>query len=320
MIARDFKATITYIRRLGYQVGEPLDLVVLTSAENKVVLEDMTWDGARSVSVYTPYEAGALLNLGSLGRPDQSHSDVLHAAWLASKAKPILPISRSAAMGDTKDDLRELGYLVAPYAAGLLVAAFLGWSGWTSYDLVNANQRKEMLAAQFANLQQSLSVEEKQLAAKPFTADAVRNVIDVANRLDAHKLDLNPDLQRIAAALDGDAVVLTFNFARGPAPGASGPLPPGSLPANVDYGFSVNLKLNEVIATADEAVQTARQIEQRFRTAFGSDYAVTVTREPVGAQSEESLTGDLGGGEVRDSGFSARENFHASYSINKVRK
>ena len=47
MIGRDFKATITYIRRLGYQVGEPLDLVVLTSAENKAVLEDMTWDGAR---------------------------------------------------------------------------------------------------------------------------------------------------------------------------------------------------------------------------------------------------------------------------------
>lgn len=321
MIVRDFKATITYIRRLGYQVGEPLDLVVLTSAENKAVLEDMTWDGARSVSVYTPYEAGALLGLGSLGRPDQAHSDVLHAAWLASKAKPTLPISRSAAMGDTKDDLRDLGYFLAPYAAGLLVAGFLGWSGWTGYELVTANEKNDGLQAQLNNLTQSLSIEEKAMASQPFTADTVRNVIEVADRLDANKLDLNPDLQRIASALDGDAVVISLDFQRGPAPGASGgPLPPGSLPANVAYGFGISLKLDEVIATADEAVQTARLIEQRLRTGFGSDYTISVTREPVGAQSEESLTGDLRGGEVADAGFSARETFHAAYSIHKVRK
>jgi len=271
--------------------------------------------------VYTPYEAGALLGLGSLGRPDQAHSDVLHAAWLASKAKPTLPISRSAAMGDTKDDLRDLGYFLAPYAAGLLVAGFLGWSGWTGYELVTANEKNEGLQAQLNNLTQSLSIEEKAMASQPFTADTVRNVIEVADRLDANKLDLNPDLQRIAAALDGDAVVITLEFQRGPAPGAGGgPLPPGSLPANVAYGFGISLKLDEVIATADEAVQTARLIEQRLRTGFGSDYTITVTREPVGAQSEESLTGDLRGGEVADAGFSARETFHAAYSIHKVRK
>ena len=90
MIARDFKATITYIRRLVYVVGDPLDLVVLTTPENKSVMEDMAWDGARSVSIYTPYEAGLMLDLGSLGREDQPYSDVLHAAWFASKPLPAM--------------------------------------------------------------------------------------------------------------------------------------------------------------------------------------------------------------------------------------
>ena len=146
-------------------------------------------------------------------------------------------------------------------------------------------------------------------------------MIEVADRLDANKIDLTPDLHRIAGALDGDAVVLELDFKRGPAPGRpAGPLPPGSLPANVDYALAVSLKLDEVISTADEAVQTARRVEQRFRTAFGADYTVTVTREPVGAQAEESLTGNLGGGEVADAGFAARETFYAAYSVQKVRK
>lgn len=319
MIVRDFKATITYIRRLGYQVGEPLDLVVLTSAENKAVLEDMTWDGARSVSVYTPYEAGALLGLGSLGRPDQAHSDVLHAAWFVSKRKPALPLSRSAAMGGTADDLRELGYFIAPYAAGLLVAAFLGWSGWTGYELVEANGQNEALDRQLGLLRSSLSVEEKELASKPHQAGPMRNVIDIADRLEANKAELTPELHRIVSALDGDAVVLGVTFSNNLNVQANkGPPRPGAPPPNVAYVVTVDLRLADVIATADEAVQTARGIEQRLRSAFGNGYTITATKEPVGAQATEDLSGGLGGSEVADLG--ARERFYAAYRIDKVRQ
>jgi hypothetical protein len=323
MIVRDFKATITYIRRLGYQVGEPLDLVVLTSAENKAVLEDITWDGARSVSVYTPYEAGALLNLGSLGRPDQSHSDVLHAAWFTAKRKPTLPLSRSAAMGDTGDDIRELAYFLAPYAAGLLVAGFFGWSGWTGYELVTANAQNELLAAQLSRLKQSLSDEEKAMTALPFSAATVRNVIEVADRLDTNKVSLTPELHRIASALDGDAVVMRISFTNGVDPTqAARAAQARNAPAGpkIAYSLSMDLKLDEVIATADEAVQTSRAIEQRLRTAFGSGYMITTTREPVGAQAEEDLTGGLGKTEAEGAGLGIRETFFAAFKIDKVGK
>lgn len=315
MIVRDFKATITYIRRLGYQVGEPLDVVVLTSAENKAVLEDLTWDGARSVSVYTPYEAGALLNLGSLGRPDQAHSDVLHAAWLVAKRKPTLPLSRSAAMGDTADDIRDVAYFTAPYAAVLLVAGFLGWSGWTGYELYEASAQNEMLSMQLGRLRTSLSDEEKAIASAPHLAAPMRNVLEVADRLDAKKVALTPELHRIASALDSDAVVLSLTFANAIAPPPSGGR--GGAPvSNVAYTLSVDLRLADVIATADEAVQTARAIEQRLRTAFGSGYTIAVTKEPVGAQAAEELSGGLAGAEV--AGIGARERFFAGYRIEKV--
>ncbi|MGE3474403.1 MAG: hypothetical protein AB7H70_01215 [Rhodospirillaceae bacterium] len=316
MIVRDFKATITYIRRLGYQVGEPLDVVVLTSAENKAVLEDLTWDGARSVSVYTPYEAGALLNLGSLGRPDQAHSDVLHAAWFVAKRKPTLPLSRSAAMGDTADDIREVAYFAAPYAAGLLVAAFLGWSGWTGYELNEASKQNDALSMQLDRLRASLSTEEKALASAPHLASPMRNVIEVADRLDAKKVSLTPELHRIVSALDGDAVVLSLSFDNIASKAAQGAAARGAPASTAAYALAVDLRLADVVASADEAVQTSRSIEQRLRTAFGSGYTIAVTKEPVGAQAAEELSGGLAAAET--STFSARERFYAGYRIEKV--
>jgi hypothetical protein len=320
MIIRDFKATITYIRRLGYQVGEPLDVVVLTSAENKAVLEDLTWDGARSVSVYTPYEAGALLNLGSLGRPDQAHSDVLHAAWFVSKRKPSLPLSRSAAMGDTADDIREVAYFAAPYAAGLLVAGFLGWTGWTGYELYETSVQNDVLSAQLSRLRASLSAEEKTMAAAPHLAGPMRNVIEVADRLDSKKVPLSPDLHRIVSALDGDAVVIALSFENIGAQAARAQARGTAAASTAAYSLTVDLRLADVIASADEAVQTARSIEQRLRTAFGSSYTIAVTKEPVGAQAVEELSGGLARAEAEAAGIGARERFYAGYRIDKVGK
>ena len=320
MIARDFKATITYIRRLGYQVGEPLDLVVLTTPENKRVLEDLDWDSARSVSVYTPYEAGAILGLGSLGKEDQAYCDVLHAAWFISKRKSILPLTRAAALGDTKDDLRELAFVAAPYVAGLLMAAVLGWSAWTGYEYFDTANRNEQLQAQLTQLNESASRENAALTQLPYTAAQVRNVLDVAGALDAGKIDLIPLLENISAALETDAVVLSLKFdSSGQIANSTAPVVarPAAGPASkVIYAVAIDVRLASVIAKADEAVQTARRIERNLGVKFGKDFKIIMTVEPVGAQAEKTLSGGLGAGEVGD--VRATEAFKASYRIERT--
>lgn len=312
MISRDFKATITYIRRLGYQVNETLDLVVLTSGENKRVLEDMTWDGARSVSVYTPYEAGMILGLGSLGREDQAYCDVLHAAWFASKKKPLLPMSRSAALGDASDDIRELAFLVAPYAAGLLVAATVGWSGWTGYELMGLNNTTRELQNQYTMVQKSLADERTKLGTLAHEPEAVRNVIGVSEALDAGKVDVMPLLARVASALEGDAIVLNLEVLRATATPTTGGAPPGVAGLSVE----IELRLADIIATADEAVQTARRLQQRLNKQFAQGYTVTMTKEPVSAQSSEELNGSLDSAtEAGTAAVSSREAFYAGFKI-----
>jgi hypothetical protein len=317
MIIRDFKATITYIRRLGYQVGEPLDLVVLTTPANKNVLQDLDWDSARSVSVYTPYEAGALLNLGSLGKEDQAYCDVLHAAWFASKRKSILPLTRAAALGDTKDDIRELAFATAPYAAGLLAASVIGWAGWTLYEYIDTSGKNDALQAQLTRLNNTLGNAKGDLAASPYEASRVRNVMDVAKALDTDKVDIVPVVAGLANALEGDAVVLDLKFSNGLSSG--GTARPGAKQAAGGYSIEVQLKLASVISTADEAVQTARRIEQRLKANFEKGFTVTMITEPVGAQTVSAMTGGFSSdsGEAQAGGPS-QEIFRAAYRIERT--
>ncbi len=320
MIIRDFKATITYIRRLGYQVGEPLDLIVLTSPEAKSVLQDLEWEGARSVSAYTPYEAGLVLELGSIGREDQVYSDVLHAAWFASKRKSTIPLTKAAALGDTSDDIRELAFAVSPFVAGLAAAAVIGWAGWTTYQLIDYNGRNEDLRAQLSQTTQSLSNQQAAVAALPYDVSQVRNVIDVVEILDRGKVDFMPELQKISGALDGDAVALSLEVFNGESTPGGAVSSGGSARA---LTITIETRLADIISTADEALQTARRIERSLAESFGSDYTVTMTTSPVAAQAEDQLQGSLnsaqnsgiGAADASAQNIPTRESFFASYSI-----
>tara|TARA_R110000868_G_scaffold53617_3_gene167998 strand:- start:2389 stop:4005 length:1617 start_codon:yes stop_codon:yes gene_type:complete len=325
MIIRDFKATITYIRRLGYQVGEPLDLIVLSSPEAKSVLHDLEWEGARSVSVYTPYEAGFLLGLGSIGREDQVYTDVLHAAWFASKRKSIMPMTRAAFLGDTSDDIKELAFAAAPYAAGLIAAAVIGWSGWTAYELIDYSGRNETLQAQLSQALGELSKEQAAVAALPSGVAQVRNVIDVAEILDRGKVNFMPYLNYISTALDGDAVVLSIELFNGTANAATQGSGRTNQPTANTLTINIETRLAEVISNADEAVQTARKIERDLKETFGNNFEVTMTKSPVAAQAADQLQGGFSGAQegvgqgqsMLASGVTTRESFFAAYTIGR---
>ncbi len=295
MIVRDFKATITYLRRLGYSVGEPLDLLILTTAANREALDKLEWTGARTVNLLTPYEAGAMLGLGAIGPEDQAYCDVLHAAWFANKRAPNLKLTRSVAMGDLRDDLRELSFVAAPYVAGVVTAAVLGWTGLTTVDYLAADSDRSTVSEQLATMRASLNKEQTQVATLPYNAAQMRNVFEVETAMDSGKLDIVPVLERIYESLQSDAVVLDFKFALAtgtPSGGARSPAPAGKANDSL-YSVSLKMRLADIVTNADEAVQASRRVQQRLSTNFGKDFVVVMTKEPVAAQSSDALTGGL---------------------------
>lgn len=320
MIVRDFKATITYLRRLGYQVGEPLDLVVLTSSENKQVLADLTWDGARSATVYTPYEAGMVLGLGSLGREDQAFGDVLHAAWFASKRRPLLPLTRSLAMGDTMDDIRELAFLSAPYAAGIAAAAVLVWAGWTTKQLMEFNDQNAELQIQLSQRTAALNAARAKAGGIPYEPARVRSALDVDKALDIGQIDIVPPLQALARALQSDAIVTTLSLDSTVLTQQPKVAAPGAAAAEKsEYVLVASMQLPRVVVTADEAVAVTRRLETRLNESFGKDYRVQLTVAPLAAQATQKFTGGLSDSEIGDAAASrSDEPFRAEFRISKV--
>jgi hypothetical protein len=317
MIIRDFKATITYLRRLGYQVGDPLDLVVLTTAANRDALERLEWTGARGVTFLTPYEAGAMLGLGSIGPEDQAYCDVLHAAWFANKRTPNLKLTRSVAMGDMRDDLRELAFAAAPYAAGVVAAAILGWSALTTVDYVTASSERDQLQAQVSTIRISLSEKQAAVAGLPFDAANMRNVFDVETSMDRGKFDVLPIFTSVYESLQNDATVNNIKLApSGPVGNAAA----GAKPLSESHAITLAMQLASVITTAEEAVRAARRLEGRLAANLGKDYTVKMTKEPVAAQAAEALTGNLMNSESSQQGLSSirsEEPFRIEFTLTK---
>lgn len=311
MIARDFKATITYLRRLGYTVGDPLDLVVLTSEANKQALQGLAWEGARMVTILTPHEAAQKLGLGSIGPEDQAHCDVLHAAWFASKRRPILPLTKAVAIGDAKDDIRELAFAASPFLAAAAAVGLIAWTGFAVYELLNANEEIATLEAQLQQQQARLAEEQVKVKALPYEPDVVRNLFKVEDALEAGKLDVIPPLGRIFEALQGDAVVLNLNVLSP----ASAVRSPGA-PAPTGLTININTRLADVVTKAEEAAKIAVMLERRLVERFGQGYRVRMTKEPVSAQASEELSGGLESSADATTAEVVRdERFFADYEI-----
>ncbi|MDX2223253.1 MAG: hypothetical protein SFV21_10915 [Rhodospirillaceae bacterium] len=316
MIVRDFKATITYLRRLGYAVGDPLDLVVLTTEANRRALEDFDWEGARSVTVYTPNQAAAMLGIGAIGPEDQAHCDVLHAAWFTAKRRAALPLTRSVAMGDARDDMRELAFAASPFVAGLTAVAVLAWTGFTGYEYFTVSRESEGLRTQLSQATSRLEAEQAKIAQLPQSADAMRNAFSVEEAMDKGGVDMVPAVQVIYRALQSDAIALDFDFVNGKVttPGSMVLVSAGG--AARDYAVGVRMRLASVITRAEEAVQVAARIRGRLSSGFGAGYNVEMTREPVAAQASDSLSGGLASA-GDSSGIRRDEPFYVEFVITK---
>lgn len=322
MIRRDFEATVTYIKRLGYVASDTLDLVILTAPENREAMSNLEWSVARSVTMKTPHEAAVELGLGSIGREDQPYCDVLHAAWFSSKRTPLLPLTRSVALGDAKDDLRDLAFLVAPYAAAASVVGCLGWIGWTLFQTSNINSENAQLQNELSGARASLAQEEANLATLPYSASNMRNVFDVLDSMKAGQIDLTPVLNGLFGSLDGDAVVLELLFSTEGTANTGGRNRSAARGA-ATYIVDVRMRLDDVITTADEAVQVAASLEERLIENFEDGFEVEMTVEPVAAQAEEGFSGGLfddegGGSSASGTAGRADEPFYTEFRIARV--
>lgn len=126
-VLQEFRATMSYLTRFGFQADDGLDIIVLSSPEaGRIVGEHM--DQRFNYQTLTPERAAKLMKL-SLGKQEnQRYSDMLHIAWIAKKNVYTLPMHSK--LLDNVARPRQIANIAA---MGLLLSA-----AFFSYQLVSA--------------------------------------------------------------------------------------------------------------------------------------------------------------------------------------
>ena len=201
--------------------------------------------------------------------------------------------------------------MVAPYAAAASVVGCLGWIGWTLFQTSNVQSDSARIQSELGSAKTLQAQEEAKLTTLPYDAANMRNVFDVLDSMNAGEVDLTPVLNGLFGSLDNDAIVLELIFST-----------QSDARTTAVYTVDVRMKLDDLITTADEAVQVASALEARLKQNFNEGFQVEMTVEPVAAQSEEGFSGGLLDAEASagaaQQGGRTEEAFYTEFRIARV--
>jgi hypothetical protein len=299
-VTREFKATLTYISRFGYESEDGLDVVIVCGDVEKQFFDP----SSLPVTNFQCINAGDALNLlgtKSFGFDKTNFSDALHAAWSGRRAGLRLPVkipSIHRIMGPR---------LAAQVGTGVLALGVVGLLGITGIDL----QRYSSLTSQISDSegQKSLLTREYDQEAKAFDSlpvkpDAVKAAMDIKTLLDTNSVNLRPVLHTLKDALPGD-VALDYlyvshdpsdyfknggqPFAGGRAAGApADPNDPGKIKIDLKFRLPDGLLLEQKVARAE---QLRAQLEAAFK-----GYKVTLAQNFGNMSPTGSMSAALGSG------------------------
>lgn len=197
-VFKEYKATISYLTRFGYQPEDGLELIALAPEASGEALNAMAQQEPVRFTTLTLPEAGKLLGL-PIGKNESTHyADVLHVLWAGTKTRFTLPL-RSPAIEDISRPRQVASLGVLLFLIGI------GYFGYQSYgkfdainmlqdDLQNWNQRK-------VQLQASYNRELERREALGFDVELVQSAVELHERLEREKVDTLPFVHDVGRAL-----------------------------------------------------------------------------------------------------------------------
>ncbi|MBF0392903.1 MAG: hypothetical protein HQL38_09500 [Alphaproteobacteria bacterium] len=312
MLEKDFKANLSYIKRLGFQVGETLYLTVLTTGATRDALAHLDW-GVTKAEILSPHEAAERLGLGSVGAVDSGYCDVLHAVWMASQKVKKLNI-----WGKAQDtDYVQMAERFSPFIAGLFslgVLYYIGDAALTGYELYDGIARYD---ERLVTANDRLARAKEKLAGLPYTPAQVRNAMALSDETHKDLVPFDPVFEALAANLGEGARVTALSFevpddksaaqpARGrqaAAPQASG----GPRPHEVVLTLAFPL----AVATPEEAIEFGDAVLARLKKAFPT-HVVVISKPPVDVLPNQVLRGSTQRG-----GLSSVKHFSAEFTVSR---
>lgn len=313
-VLREFKATLTYIARFGYNADEGLDVVIICGNIEKQFFNQ------KSLPV-TNFECltitEALTAIGSRGVSLGEHNlgDALHAAWAARKralAAPVVVPSIHRIM------MPRLG---ARIGVVILALALLGSSIFVFNEYKNYTAiRDETIRQQGEKaLKESLYAEEsKVFDALPVKPQVVRGALTVKGLVESSGVNITPTLNVLRRNLDSDIRLSQLKFEHdasgiirvgtasslvpqpSPAPGEE----KGFVKISFKFNISGNVTLEQKVVRAERLAENLRHIFPGYTVKIVSQFGnVSRTgrfsgeagKAQGGAKPEESAEFEMNG-------------------------
>jgi len=196
-IDREHKLTMGYLRRMSYNEDQGLDVIVLAQPGVEQALLRLGMPSAQ-LKVISPHDVAQALGMKNVATPDDPYGEIVHAAWVAMRRRPLLALMPDEIIHHRLGSLT----LRAGYALTFSVVGYL------SFDLTSAYLRSQDLRDQVAHFSQAATALSDELnhaieirGGYSVSAPEVSDTIDLYDRLQAAVPDPMPLLAILAGRL-----------------------------------------------------------------------------------------------------------------------
>ncbi len=162
--------TIEYIRRLGFDNTEELDIYIICSQDVKAAIDASKIQG-RTTNILTPFDVATGLKLPAAAEKTDRFGDVIFSSFFINNRKPVLKFTTPYSK---KLDSLSLGIKSVLATAAALVPTFLVLSVMHIVDIVDAKEKVEQALQKKTTAQKELSdIQEIQKSLPVFSMLAV---------------------------------------------------------------------------------------------------------------------------------------------------
>lgn len=302
-VAREFRATMTYISRFGFNPEDGIDVIIISDDISRQFF-DAAALGVKRLRCIPVTDALKLLGAKSFGLEKSNFADGLHAAWVSKKRALRLPIR-----------VPSLHQIMAPRLVAQAAAAVLVFSAlafvYMAFNAIQQNyvigQEIEQRQSQRSMLERELTQESKVFDTLPVKATLLKGTLSVKKFLDTNTVPLGGFLQRLKSVLGTGIILNSFEYKHDPssklqleaptgARGAFVPPPaPGTLQAGerglIKASFSFSLPGTMPL---EQKVNTAEALQQKLQEAFPG-YNVKIETQFGRVNREGRFEGNLSG-------------------------
>ncbi len=206
----EFKSTMSYLARFGYDADDGLDAFVIAGSEAGDALKSM-FDEDCDLHVMPITEAASILGVRIGRQNEERYADALHVAWAGRKSRFLLPLNAA-----------QLDKISSPRKAAMLVALVLfAGASYLAYQaaskagkLSEISSQTDVLKQQKTQLDAQYQRELQRLKDVGFDAQLVQGSIAVQAELEKQRIKVLALFQNVGRALGKDLRVDSVNINR----------------------------------------------------------------------------------------------------------